>query len=102
MEIYSTRNKCCYNECNIIETDGTHVCVQCGNVQDMLCFGDYSGFTQERGINPFLVEVCHRLEIDNTTKNDANEIYDEAIISFPSLRKNILSSVSIYIASKKI
>ncbi len=101
MEIYSEGNKCCSTECNIVETDGTHVCIQCGKVQDLLCFNNYIGSHYVKPLHSFLLEVCHRLEIDDTTKNDANEIYNEAVANYPSLRKNILISASIYIAAKK-
>ena len=53
-------------------------------------------------MNPNLLEVCHRLEIDNTTENNAINIYNNTIIQYPTLRKNIIISTSVYIAAKKI
>lgn len=103
MEIYTKGNKCCRSERNILATDGTHVCTQCGIVQDMMvCFGNYEdSYQQVTKVNPFLLEVCHRLEIDSITKNDANDIYNKTVLDYPYLRKNILISTSIYIATKK-
>ena len=102
MGIYTKRDKCCSKECNIIEIDGTHVCNQCGVVQDMLCLECCISYRPTTGMNPNLLEVCHRLEIDNTTENDAINIYNDTIIQYPTLRKNIIISTSVYIAAKKI
>ena len=102
MEIYTKENKCSHNERDILATDGTHVCTQCGVVQDMICFENYEDSSyQITRVNPFLLEVCHRLEIDSITKNDANKIYIKAVLEYPYLRKHILMSTSIYIATKK-
>ena len=102
MEIYTKGNKCRHSERNILETDGTHVCTQCGKVQDMICFGNFVDSYQTTLVNPFLLEVCYRLEIDSITKNGANDIYNKAVLNYPYLRKNILISTSIYIATKNI
>ena len=102
MAIYPKGNQCCSSKWNIIETDGTHVCTQCGKVQDMICFENYVDRYQVTKVNPFLLEVCHRLEIDSVTQNDANDLYNNAVLDYPYLRKNILIPTSIYIASKKM
>ena len=101
MGIYTKRDKCCSKECNIIEIDGTHVCNQCGVVQNMLCLECCIRYRPTTGMNPNLLEVCHRLEIDNTTENDVINIYNDTIIQYPTLRKNIIISTSVYIAAKK-
>ena len=94
-------NKRCHSDLNILATDGTHVCTQCGKVQDMICFENYVNSYQVTKVNSFLLEVCHRLEIDSITKNDANDIYNKAVVDHPYLRKNIVLPASIYIATKK-
>ena len=38
MSIGPKENKCCFDAVNILEIDGTHVCIKCGLVQDMLSF----------------------------------------------------------------
>ena len=102
MEIYKRENICCDNEKNILETtDGSFVCVNCAKVQDMVCFGNLVNSYNDVKIDPILSEFCHRLQIDTCTQSRANEIYFTAITSFPSLRKLILKSTAIYIASKK-
>ena len=102
MEIYKRENSCCDNEKNILETtDGSFVCVNCAKVQDMVCFGNLVNSYNDVKIDPILSEFCHRLQIDTCTQTLANEIYITAITNFPSLRKLILKSTSIYIASKK-
>ena len=72
MEIYTEGNKCCRSERNILETDGTHVCTQCGKVQDMICFGNFVDSYQTTLVNPYLLEVCYCLELVRITKNHAN------------------------------
>lgn len=101
MEIDTKGDKCCTKECNIIEIDGTHVCNQCGIVQDMMCLEYRISYRHTTWMNPLLLEVCHRLEIDSTTENDAINIYNDTILRYPSLRKNIIIPTSVYIAAKK-
>ena len=102
MEIYKRENRCCDDEINILETtDGSFVCVKCARVQDIACVGKLENSYNVVKVDPILAEFCHRLEFDTCTQNIANEIYNIAITNYPSLRKLILKSVSIYIASKK-
>ena len=102
MEIYKGENRCCDNEKNILETtDGSFVCVNCAKVRDMMCFGNLVNSYNDVKIDSMLSEFCHRLQIDTCTQTLANEIYIIAIANFPSLRKLILKSTSICIASEK-
>ena len=67
MAKYSEEVVCCEDESNILEVEGTHVCTKCGLVKDMLCFYNAIPKAESRPSNMFLLELCNRAEIDEST-----------------------------------
>ena len=101
MDIGPKENNCCVDAVNILEIDGTHVCVKCGLVQDMLSFGENKNDYEKKQSNHFLEEICDRLNIDTNTLQDAEGIFESALNKYSLLRRNILASSSLYISCKK-
>ena len=101
MYIGSKENKCCFDAVNILEIDGTHVCVKCGLVQDMLSFGENQKDNKKNQSTQFLQDICDRLNIDTNTLQDTEHIFKCALNKYPLLRRNILLSSCLYISCKK-
>ena len=101
MDVHKKENKCCLYDYNLIELDGTNVCSKCGKVQDEICFGKDSNTNSCIVINPDITEFCHRLHIDRSTQIIANDLYNNTLSHYPSLRRRIILATSIYIATKK-
>ena len=100
MDIGSKENKCCFDAVNILEIDGTHVCVKCGLVQDMLSFGENQKYNKKDQSNQFLQEICDRLNIDTNTLQDTERMFKSALNKYPLLRRNILLSSCLYMSCK--
>ena len=94
--------KCCDREKNILEIDGSYVCIQCGLVSDALCFYDDRDYRNTlSSTNTIIREFCARGEIDNQSQMFAEEMYNKWIHKFPSLDKTTLMACSIYITCKQ-
>ena len=101
MDICSKENKCCFDNVNILEIDGTHVCVKCGLVQDMLSFGKAYLDNKKNQPTQFLQDICDRMNIDTNTIQDTEHIFTSALNKYPLLRRNILMSSCLYISCKQ-
>ena len=101
MAIHPKETFCCRDEINIIKIEGTHVCCKCGLVKDMLSFYEpiHTGTTKAGSM--FLLELCHRAEIDSSTQSSAEHFYQIWVKHNPTLNKSILSACAIYVACKK-
>ena len=95
-------DRCCDHQTNIIEIDGTHVCMRCGLVSDMVCFyDDRQHVNTIRSTNALINEFCARGEIDNQSQITAEEMYEKWMNKYSTLDKTVLMACSIYIACKK-
>ena len=101
MAKYSEEVVCCEDESNILEVEGTHVCTKCGLVKDMLCFYNAIPKAESRPSNMFLLELCNRAEIDESTQISAEHYFQIWVKNHSTLSKRILSACAIYLACKK-
>ena len=102
MECHKNANKkCCEDEINIIQIDGTYTCTICGLVLDV----HYMGYDRKANtFNPrnyILDEYCQRGNIDSYSQSLAEEMFDQYSKIFPSLHKETLIATCLYIACKR-
>ena len=72
-------NQCCEQESNVVEVEGSHTCVKCGLVIDMLCMeGNYIADSYLRSDNDgsLIDEYCERGHIDPKTSFFASDTFN--------------------------
>lgn len=97
------KNRCCTQEINIIEIDGTHVCTYCGLVIDTQCYYEERKYAKTNVYtnNAVLNEYCARGEIDTQTQLIAERMYKKWLVKHSTLHKNTLIACAMYVACKK-
>ena len=97
--------RCCKNELNVIEIDGTNTCIKCGLVLDMLSFKDISPpsyvYANDYHLGDQFSEYCERGNINKETGLIAEDIFNRFCSHSTRLSKIPLMATSLYVACKK-
>ena len=101
MDHYPTENKrCCDDERNVTEIDGTYTCTVCGLVLDLLYISTPKEVKTFAHQNEILYEYCERGNINSYSQSIAGKLLTRYSKMYTSMHKETLIATCICIACK--
>ena len=93
--------RCCSDERNVTEIDGTYTCTFCGLVLDLFYINIPKEVKTFGYQNEILYEYCERGNIDSYSQSIAGKMYARYSKMYTSMHKETLIATCIYIACKR-